>query len=247
MQYIPGPPPRLYNRFTETVYPLPAGGLVKEWTGRKCPVEGCGFELCLYLVGQPPRTFPLCPNCFNSADWTLEAEDPSEDPADKDDKNKERTIHRMAGKSLTLECPLPDEHPLIEEITVGPDPDGDGVLILDPHLGPKWRLVSTRNPTIINLPQSIEKITILEQTDDVHGVHLMKIVYKAGESPLEGGDTKQTICYPKDEQFQKTVQVFHGSERLKGTGRGGRGRGRGRGSRGGRSGGRGGRQTRRFD
>ena len=51
LSYIPGPPPRLYNKFTETVYPLPVGGEIKQWSGRKCTVEGCNFELCLYSVG----------------------------------------------------------------------------------------------------------------------------------------------------------------------------------------------------
>jgi DNA topoisomerase-3 len=48
LTFITGPPPRLYNKFTETVYPLPVGGTVKEWSGRNCPVEGCNFELCTY-------------------------------------------------------------------------------------------------------------------------------------------------------------------------------------------------------
>ena len=33
---------------------------------------------------------------------------------------------------------------MIEEMTISPDPESNGVHILDPHLGPKWRLVSTR-------------------------------------------------------------------------------------------------------
>jgi DNA topoisomerase-3 len=41
LQYITGPPPRLYNRFTETVYPLPLGGAVKQWSGGSCPVADC--------------------------------------------------------------------------------------------------------------------------------------------------------------------------------------------------------------
>jgi DNA topoisomerase III len=48
LQYIEGPPTRLYNRFTETVYPMPGGGVLKQWSGKVCAVEGCGFELCLY-------------------------------------------------------------------------------------------------------------------------------------------------------------------------------------------------------
>ena len=138
LQYIPGPPPRLYNKYTETVYPLPVGGIVKQWTGRACPIEGCNFELCLYSVGQPQRTFPLCPYCFNNPDWALPSDEFSEDKVEREDQSKEKQIKTVAGKMLTLECPLPDEHPLIEELTVSPDPDSDGVLIMDPHFGPKW-------------------------------------------------------------------------------------------------------------
>jgi len=238
LQYIPGPPPRLYNKFTETVYPLPAGGIVKQWTGRKCTVPECDFELCLYSCGQPPRTFPLCPNCYNSSDWALDSSG-TDDPVDKEDEHKEKQIQKMAGKHLVLECPLPDYHPLIEEMTVSPDPDSDGVLILDPHLGPKWRLVSTRNPTIVHLPKAIDKLTVMNKTDDVLGCHYMKIDFKAGESPLEGGELRHECCYPTDEIMQNVSRVYHGSDRLKASGRG-RGRGgRGRGGRGGRGRGRG--------
>ena len=225
LQFIPGPPPRLYNKFTESVYPLPAGGDIKQWSGRKCPVEGCDFELCLYSVGAPPRTFPLCPNCFNSADWSL-GETP-EDPDDKEDENKERQIKRMAGKALTLECPLPDDHPLIDELYITPDPDSDGIFIMDPHFGPKWRLVGTRDATIIHLPKSIDKISILNEKDEVLGCHKMKVEFKAGQSPLEGGESKYSCFFPTDPILQGSSRIFHGSERTKASSRGGRGRGRG--------------------
>ena len=61
---------------------------------------------------------------------------------------------------MIRECPHPDKHPLIEEMTVSPDPESDGVLILDPHLGPKWRLVSTRDPTIVHFPKSVSYILL---------------------------------------------------------------------------------------
>ena len=106
---------------------------------------------------------------------------------------------------------------------------------MDPHLGPKWRLVSTRTPTIVYLPKSIDKVTILDKKDEILGCHLIAIEFKAGESPLEGGKTKYNSCFPSDEVLQGLVRVHHGSEQLKasGRGRGGRGgRGRGRGGRG---------------
>lgn len=222
------------------MYPLPVGGDVKQWSGRTCPVEGCNFELCLYSVGAPPRTFPLCPNCFNSQEWALRQDEDGDekDAEDKVDEHKENQIKKMAGKSLTLECPMPDNHPLIDELYVTPDPDSDGIFILDPHFGPKWRLVATRDATIIHLPKSIDKITVLNEKEEVLGCHKLKIEYKDGQSPLEGGVTKQSSFYPMDTALQGASRVFHGSERTAskgrgrgGRGRGGRGRGRGRGRR----------------
>jgi DNA topoisomerase III len=244
LQFIPGPPQRLYNKYTETVYPLPAGGTVKQWTGRKCSVPGCNFELCLYICGQPPRTFPLCPNCFNKPEWSLDATngivEEEQNPVDKADAHKEKQIQRLAGKQLILECPLPNHHPNVEELTVSIDPDGDGVLILDPHMGPKWRLVSTRDPTIVHLPKSIEKVTIMNKTDEVLGCHYMNIEFKASETPLDGGETTKKCCFATDELMQQLSRVYHGTEKTKsnfnqrgrgGRGRGGRDRGRGRGGR----------------
>jgi DNA topoisomerase-3 len=240
LQYIPGPPTRLYNKWTETVYPLPSGGDVKQWTGRVCSVPDCKFELCMYSVGQPPRTFPLCPRCFNDPAWALDSEaesdSPSEDPVDRQDQAKERQIQRVSGsgsKHLVLECPLPDSHPLIDELTVGADPDdADGVLVLDPHFGPKWRFVSTREPTVVFLPNCIEKITILDKRDPEYDVRLLQIEYKDGQSPLPDASKKHVTCYSNDELLQSMSRIFRGSERTArkggrgGRGRGGRGRGR---------------------
>lgn len=124
----------------------------------KQPAKGCNFELCLYSVGAPPRAFPLCPNCFNNPkpEWgPIPGEKIIQNFADACDEAQERKIQSLAGKNMIRECPHPDDHPLISEMTVSPDPESDGVLLLDPHLGPKWRLVSTRAPTIVYLPKSV--------------------------------------------------------------------------------------------
>ena len=207
--------------------------MINEWTGKKCSVPTCNFELCLYSVGQPPRSFPLCPYCFNNpqAEWGKVPGDIKEiakDLVDREDESKERTIRRIGGRSLILECPHPDKHPLIEELTVSPD-GGGGVLIMDPHFGPKWRLVSTREPTIVYLPKSVEKVTILDKQDNVTGCRLMKIHFTTADTPLDGGVTKLISCFPTDELLQNMVRVYHGTERLAAKGGRGRGRGRGRG------------------
>jgi DNA topoisomerase-3 len=229
------------------VYPLPLGGVVKEWAGRKCPVEGCDFELCMYSVGQPQRSFPLCPNCFNNPrpEWgPIPGEDNnlSNDPDDREDELKERQIRTVAGRSFTLECPHPDGHPLIKDLTVCRDPESGGVFTMDIHFGPKWRLCGTRSPTIIHLPKAIDKITILDKCDEDTECHLMRIEYKPDTTPLEGGETKYKTCFEKDEKLRGKSQTVHGIERTQHKGgRSGRGRGRGRGGRGRGRGGRSGR------
>ena len=121
------------------------GGIVKEWAGRRCPVEGCNFELCMYSVGQPQRSFPLCPNCFNNPrlEWGPipgANQELSQNQEDREDELKERQIRTLAGRNFTLECPHPDDHPLIEELTVARDVENSGVYTIDAHFGPKWRL-----------------------------------------------------------------------------------------------------------
>ena len=186
--------------------------------------------LLLDAFSAPPRTFPLCPNCFNSADWSMD--ELNQNDEDMDDKHKEQQITRIAGKNLTLCCPLPDHHPLIDALFVSPDPDSNGIFTLDPHFGPKWRLVSTRDATIIYLPKSIDTIVLLDEKDKVFGCRKLNVQFKDGVSPLEGGITKYSCFYTTDQLLQDSSRVYHGSERTASTRIGDRGRGRGRGGRG---------------
>ena len=78
-------------------------------------MEGCNFELCMYSSGNPPRTFPLCPRCFNDTEYAIDPENLPEDEDERFDESKEREIRKMAGKHLTLECPHPDDHPIVYE------------------------------------------------------------------------------------------------------------------------------------
>ena len=57
MTYIEGPPCRLYNKFTETIYPLPAGGANEQWSGQVCKAAGCTFEMLTYTVGSRRAPF----------------------------------------------------------------------------------------------------------------------------------------------------------------------------------------------
>ena len=81
-------------------------------------------------------------------------------------------------------------------------------------------------------------MTLLEEKDEVFGCRKLKVKFKEGQSPLEGGATKHTCFYPTDQLLQDSSRVYHGSERTASSGRG-RGRGRGKGGRGRGRGGRG--------
>ena len=116
---------------------------------------------------------------------------------------------------------------------------GDGVFVLDSNMGPKWRLVGTRDPTIIHLPQGINKVTVLDKEDEETGCKYMQIEFKEGKSPLPDGKLKYTTLFSNDELLQSLCRTYHGSERNKAAGRGRGGRGRGGRGRGGRGGGRG--------
>ena len=129
LQLIVARPQRLYNKNTEQVYNLPQGGSFKLWAGLVCPVDGCGFELSLFQVGvgKDQRTYPLCPNCFNSPrpEWGATA----------------------SSKGICIECPHPDGHPLVKKLTLCADEETGGVFILDPGSAPNnWRLCRSVGP-----------------------------------------------------------------------------------------------------
>ena len=88
-----------------------------------------------YTVGSPPRSFPLCPYCYNHprAEWGQEEEEQEEAgaaaeqaPAAAAGDGSGGTGGRSHGRRLVLDCPLPDAHPGIAEITVAEDDESGG-------------------------------------------------------------------------------------------------------------------------
>ena len=117
------------------------------------------------------------------------------------------------------------------------DSENEGYFMLDPtSLGAKWRLVSTRGPTTIHMPQGTEKVTVLDKIDNDSGCHYIQIDFSEGKSTLPDGSTRRICFLPKDEIILSKIRTFQGSERS--TGSSNRGRGHGRKSSG-RQGGRG--------
>eukprot|EP00924_Labyrinthula_sp_SR-Ha-C_P005387 snap_masked-scaffold_1-processed-gene-30.37-mRNA-1 protein AED:0.19 eAED:0.19 QI:0/0/0/1/1/1/4/0/927 len=58
-------PDRLFDRAEEKNYPLPKGGSFSESNGVRCAEPDCNFEISYFSVGDPIRTFPICPNCYS--------------------------------------------------------------------------------------------------------------------------------------------------------------------------------------
>lgn len=236
LTYIVGPPPRLYNRFTETVYPLPVGGACKQLEGQYCPL--CRFELLRYSVGNPTRTFPLCPNCYGNPPKCQEGH--------AEDENDEAQASSKQ-RHLCLACPLPDDHPLIEAICVGfesdlldeNDRDEDAAIVIDVSGGNKQQLVSTRSALIATFGDKhlVHKLEASKKHDPDSGARLLQVIFHKDKSPLPDSDTVYVASLATDELLKSLLRIHRGSERLKaptkrgGRGRGCRGRSRGRGGR----------------
>ena len=102
LQYIRGPPARLYNAATEQLYALPSGGSLRQFSGRLCDREGCAFELSLYVVGShPQRCYPFCPYCYNNPIGLAE-EDTKEDDVTGDERAETSGSSAVNSDSVAL-------------------------------------------------------------------------------------------------------------------------------------------------
>ena len=246
LQYIRGPPPRLYNASTEQLYSLPSGGSLRQFSGRLCDREGCAFELSLYVVGShPQRCYPFCPYCYNNA---VSNEDGGEKIGSKELRKDqesgelgiagnegsssdplEATVAalRVAGGSACLECPLPDSHPTVQSFKVCDDPESGGCFILDPSGGPKWKLISTRSSFCVNFPKKrVKAVTVLAKKDVATGCHWIRLDFHDGQAPEDAnGKTSHSGCILTDPFLHQFLHSQEGSNARK---QNPRGRGRGR-------------------
>ena len=129
-----------------------------------------------------------------------------------------------------LDCPLPDLHPDIEEITVCPDLEGNGVFILDVTATAKFTFISTKSPITLHLPKQVASVRVLNKREPHTACRYVEISVKPGEQLAGvGSDGKLCACMVADEALMKMCTKSVGNERSKHTeGRGGRGGGRGR-------------------
>ena len=141
----------------------------------------------------------------------------------------------MGEWQFILECPHPDGHPLIEELTVAKDPDGVGFTNVDTHFGPKWRLVSTSRSNCILSTKSYRQTKCTQQKRWKYEHKVVEVRIQARQITLDGGEGSQPIAFFEDKSFMDSVWIYRGIERTQsnffgrggpgGCGRGGRGRG----------------------
>lgn len=200
--------------------PLPAGGRVRAWQGRECPV--CRFELMLFDA-TPLATFPLCAGCYAERA-------PPPDAAAAEER----------AAPPCLDCPHPDEHPLVARLAVCEDrhsADG-GMLILDPGGNPHagWRLISTRGSIVIELPTSVRAARLPPgaEAEAETGCRMLELEFKPGQEPVVDGRSVRTHrgSVLTDPLMLQLVRVRFDEDREGGGrasgARGSRGRGRGR-------------------
>ena len=69
---------------------------------------------------------------------------------------------------------MDDSHPIVQRLAVCDCPESEGKLIVDPTGGPNWKLVSTRSPLVACFPPGINKVTVLQESDE-SGSRLLEV------------------------------------------------------------------------
>jgi len=211
MIYIPLKPTRLHCPTCEETYSLPQNGTIKLYSEITCPLDN--FELVLFSLGSGQKCFPLCPYCFNY---------PSLDGMKKGLGCNQCThptcSHSVIRYGIT-ECPECEE----------------GVLVLDPTSGPKWKADCNLCRYQVKFLEKIYKILPTDRHCDECGTALLEFNFNKLDSPLQGENTLFTGCIRCEALLYNMIEG--GFSRIKhpmfSRGRGRRrGRGRGRGRRG---------------
>jgi len=112
--------------------------------------------LVTWSTGNKGRSYPLCPYCYNQ-------------PAFRDMK-------KHSGCNLCLHPTCPQGF-YVNGIASCLQCD-NGVLVLDPSSGPKWKVGCNKCDVIFHLFEDAHKITVEESKECDCGAQLLKIEYK---------------------------------------------------------------------
>lgn len=109
----------------------------------------------------------------------------------------------------------------------------NGVLVLDPTSGPKWKVACNKCNVVAHCFENAHRVRVSPDTCSICEAALLDVDFNKAKSPLPGDDTQHTGCVFCDPIFQELVELKHAASchpmHRGGPGRRqGRGRGRGR-------------------
>lgn len=209
MKYIQAKPSRLHCSHCDETYTLPQNGTIKLYKELRCPLDD--FELVLWSSGSRGKSYPLCPYCYNHPPF--------------------RDMKKGMGCN---ECTHPTCQHSLSMLGIGQCVECEnGVLVLDPTSGPKWKVACNTCNVVAHCFENAHRVRVSADTCNTCEAALLDVDFNKAKSPLPGNETQHTGCIFCDPVFQELVELKHAASchpmHRGGPGRRqGRGRGRGR-------------------
>ncbi|KAB7499440.1 DNA topoisomerase 3-beta-1 [Armadillidium nasatum] len=211
-------PIRLHCVNCDDTYSVPPNGMIREFMENKCPLDD--FQLLTWSGGSKGKSYIFCPYCYNNSPFSSM---PKASGCNSCLHPSCSFSRDNTGVSVCMECP-------------------NGLLVLDPSSGPKWRIGCNRCDVIINLFDKASKVQVLPDVCEECGSQFLSVEYKEGKSKLKDdnlGASGCIFCSPillplveKHRASAMSSNKFRGRGRGgRSSSRGGRGRTRGRGRR----------------
>ncbi|XP_003738127.1 DNA topoisomerase 3-beta-1 [Galendromus occidentalis] len=170
MKIVNSKPTRLHCPNCDETLSLPQNGGVRMFREIKCPLDE--YELLQWYGGSECKSFIFCPYCYNH-------------PPFKD----------MKKGSGCNAC----DHPtcLYSKTTNGicNCPECDGVLVLDPASGPKWKIACHRCDVMVSCFEHASRVTVEEEKCESCDSQVVTVEYKSLErTKLSNALQEQTGC-----------------------------------------------------
>uniref|UniRef100_A0A670K2C4 DNA topoisomerase n=1 Tax=Podarcis muralis TaxID=64176 RepID=A0A670K2C4_PODMU len=209
MKYIQAKPSRLHCSHCDETYSLPQNGVIKLYKELRCPLDD--FELVLWSSGSRGKSYPLCPYCYNHPPF--------------------RDMKKGMGCN---ECTHPTCQHSLNMLGIGQCVECEnGVLVLDPTSGPKWKMACNKCNVVVHFFENAHKVRVSAETCESCDAALVDVDFNKAKSPLPGNETQHSGCVFCDPVFQDLVELKHAAMKhpMHRGGQGkrqGRGRGKGR-------------------
>ncbi|KAK7576755.1 hypothetical protein V9T40_013041 [Parthenolecanium corni] len=169
MKYIQARPNRLHCSHCNETYNLPQNGNIRIFKELRCPVDD--FELLTWSSGSRGKSFPLCPSCYNDPPY----------PDMKKNSGCNMCIHPTCPQAI---------YSIGIASCINCD---DGILVLDPSSGPKWKVLCNRCDIIMPVFDDAQKVVVDKKACKC-GAQLIKVEYKEEKTKLPGDRVEMTEC-----------------------------------------------------